>query len=338
MKKAACLFIGILVFISYSFPIHADEVILDNGDRISGTVVKANEDSLTIETGYSDPVSIKRTKIKSLNTVNPVSVHLLSGEILKGRLSTDAGGRIIVQSSADRADTSVAWDNVAALNPPKIQPVRWKGSIAAGGSLQSGNTSRTAGSISAEGTRKTDQDRYSMRFQFNYAEEDGEKTARNTYGALKYDYFFTEKLYSYLSIELLSDEFKDLNLRTIVGPGIGYQYWDDSVKFLNFEAGLAYFSEDLDEGVDDQWLSCRFASTFKWNITDSVSFSDYFAIYPNCEDFDKYQIRNEAGLNVALGSDWSLKLTNIIEHDSKPPVTVEKTDVYWVLGLQYSFY
>jgi putative salt-induced outer membrane protein YdiY len=158
-------------------------------------------------------------------------------------------------------------------------------------------------SAGARASRKTEKDRFSLRFLYNYAEEDGEVSARNTYSALKYDYFFTEKTYGLIGIELLSDEFKDLNLRTVVGPGVGYQVCDKPDKSLGLEAGVSYFSEDRKE----------------------------------VEDFGEYQLRNEAALASPLTSGWSLKLTNIIEHDSNPPVGIEKSDIYWLFGLAYNF-
>jgi len=45
-------------------------------------------------------------------------------------------------------------------------------------------------------------------------------------------------------------------LRTIVGPGAGYQVWDDPVKFLLFEAGVSYANVDHYEGKDKDYVNC----------------------------------------------------------------------------------
>lgn len=102
-----------------------------------------------------------------------------------------------------------------------------------------------------------------MDFLYNIAEENGVMTSRSAYAALKYDYFIRKKVYSYLAPELLNDKFKDLNLRVAVGPGLGYQIWDDKIKSLGLEAGLSYFSEDLRSGPDKQWLTARFVGNLK---------------------------------------------------------------------------
>jgi putative salt-induced outer membrane protein YdiY len=324
----------LIIFFCEAF---ADEIILVNGDRLTGTITVVDKDILTLETEYSGPIKINRSKIISIATDKPQEVHLTDGEVLRGRLVTTEEGRVLIERGDGRESTTIEWDKVLTMNPPPPEPSRWKGGITLGAGLQSGNTDRATAVLGADAIRKTAYDRFSLRFLHNYAEEDDEITARNTFGALKYDYFFTKVLYGYLGVELLNDKFKDLNLRTVIGPGVGYQVWDDPIKSLLFEAGLAYFSEDLKEGEDEQWITARLASNLSYRILDSVVFTDQLVVYPNLEDFGQYQLRNEAALTSALGSGWSFKLANILERDSDPPAGVKKHDLHWITGLQYAF-
>lgn len=316
---------------------HADEIVLENGDRLTGTVVTVDGETLTIDTNYSDPIKIQKSKIKRIYVNTPVEIHLSEGEILKGKIRSEGDGRIIVEAAPGREAAFVEWQNVSAINPPPKKPYKWSGNISLGAGHQSGNTDRINASIGAEATRKTERDRYSLRFLFNYAKEDGELAARNTYGAGKYDYFFLEKLYGYLGVELLSDEFKDLNLRTVVGPGLGYQFWDDAIKFLLLEGGISYFNEDRDEAEDDDWVTGRLASNVRYYLREAVVLSDQLIIYPSLADFGEYQLRNEAAITSPLAAGWSLKLTNILERDSDPPAGIRSNDWNWILGVQYDF-
>ncbi len=334
MKKIV-IYLNTIVVLFFSFSlVVADEITLENGDRLTGTVVSVEQDSLIFETNYSDPIKIKKSKITGVLTDKQHKIHLQDGEILYGRISTGESGTMVVGASEGREATVIQWDNVTAINP---EPVKWKGNVNVGAGMQTGNTERTNASIGAEATRRSEQDRFSLRFLFNYAEDADEVTARNTFGAGKYDYFFTKKWYGYVGIELLNDKFKDLNLRTVVGPGVGYQIWEDPIKSLQVEGGLSYFSEDLIDGEDDQWLTARFAGNLRYNYKDLLAFTDYFVIYPSLDSFGEYQLRNEAALSTSLGSNWSLRLANILERDSEPPVNVEKDDWQWILGLQYAF-
>lgn len=211
----------------------ADKVVLDNGDTLSGTVVKLQGGKLTLKTDYAGAVEIEAGKVKSIVTDEPVEVHTTSGEILKGKLKVVEPGKLTVEPSPEREATAVDMKTVAAINPPP-QGV-WTGSVTVGGNVQSGNTDRASASLAAGAERKTDRDRFSLGFIYNYGKENDQLTVRNTYASGKYDYFFTKKLYGYLALELLNDQFQDIDLRTTVGPGIGYQIWDDPIKPLAFE-------------------------------------------------------------------------------------------------------
>jgi len=327
--------VGLFVLINIAGPIYADQVVLENGDKLTGTVVNIDNGILTFSTDYSDPVKIQSSKIKEVITNTPVEVHLSKGEVLKGTLKTVEDGKVAVESSTDRDTAVVHWANIQSINPPDSS--KWTGNMSVGGNQQSGNTDRLSASVGAEAMRKTDIDRFSLRFLFNYAKEDGELSNRNTYAAFKYDYFFTEKIYGYTAIELLADKFKDINLRTVVGPGVGYQLWDHPDKSLGLEAGVSYFSEDRIEAADDDWITARLAGNLRWKIAEKLILTDSLVIYPSLEDTGEYQLRNEAGITSPLIGGWSLRLSNIIEHDSNPPVNIEKDDIYWILSLLYGF-
>ncbi len=315
----------------------ADEVTLENGDKLTGTIVKVEGGKLVLKTDYTGPMEIPLDKIKNMVTDKPSEVHLLSGEILKGKLKTAADGKLVIDPGPPREPTAIDWKNIGSVNPPPVVPPQWKGAINLGGSIQTGNISRTTASVGAAAARKTADDRFTLRFLFNYAEEKSDVTTRNAYGGLKYDYFFTKKFYGYLSTELLTDEFKDLNLRAVAGPGVGYQIWDDPVKSFLVEAGVSYVWEDRKIGKDDNWATARLSADFWYKFGKFVTFSDLIIIYPSLKRGGEYTLRNEAALTSPLGAGWALRLANIWERDSDPSPGILKDDLTWLLSLQYSF-
>ena len=307
---------------------------MDNGDKLTGTVVKVEAGKLTLKTDYAGPVEIQVEKIKSIVTDRPAEVKMESGEVLKGTLKTVGEGKLAVEPGLGREMATVDWNKVVAVNPP---PRKLTGNITVGGTSQSGNTDRASASVGAEAAIRSDNDRFSLRFLFNYAQDKGDETTNNTYLSLKYDYFFTKKFYGLLALELLKDKFVDLNLRTIVGPGVGYQIWDDPAKFLLFEGGVTYFSEDHINSPHKDWAAARLAGNFRYGFLKIITFADLLEFYPNLSHGGEYTLRNEASLISPLGAAWSLKLSNIWRRDSDPAPNIEKDDLTWILGLQYSF-
>ena len=323
-----------LFFLLFVQNVMADQVILINGDSLSGTIEKVAGGKLTLKTDYSGPIDIDVTKIKKISTAAPVEVHLQSGEVLKGQLKATEDSQITVERSGERETTSFDWKKVASINPP---PSKWTGSITLGANSQTGNTHRNGASFVFDASRKTETDRFSLGYQFNYAHENDAITVRNHYGYLKYDYFFTKNFYGYLGMDLLSDTFRDLKLRIAVGPGVGYQVWDDPIKSLSVEAGLSYVNETHKVGADKDFLTARLGADFRYKITKLLNFTDKVTLYPRLDHIGRYLLRNEAALVAPVGSGWAMRLANILDRDSNPPAEIRKNDIQWILGLQYSF-
>lgn len=90
------------------------------------------------------------------------------------------------------------------VNPPKV-PSKWNGNITIGADQQTGNTERKGASLGGETMWRGKTSRFTGRFLWNYAEDEDDISARNTYGLLKHDHFFDKKFYSYMVIEGYND-------------------------------------------------------------------------------------------------------------------------------------
>jgi hypothetical protein len=99
-----------------------------------------------------------------------------------------------------------------------------------------------------------------------------------------------------------------LHLRTIVGPGVGYQIWEDPVKSLHLEAGISYVWTDYYEAQDIDYPSARLGAGFRYQPFKFLAFSDRILVYPNLKNGGEYTLRNEAALTSPLGSGWACAL------------------------------
>ena len=332
-----CICQIVILVVFFSGNVFADEVFLKNGDRLTGKIIALKDGTLTLETDYSEPVKLKFEAVDRMSSSDPVELHLTNGEILKGKITTDANRQVAVEAGPERKEVTVGLDNIAALNPPPKKPVTWRGNVTVGGNWQDGNSETMNISTSALAVRRTEKDRFRINFLYKLTEDSGQRTAENTYGQLKYDYFMSPQWYLYLNVDMLSDEFQDINFRTSVGPGVGYQIWEEDDKALNFEAGVSYTTEDRDLGEDTDWVSARLAADFLYRLFERVIFTDQFVIYPNLDDTGEYTLRNEAAFITDIGASWALRLSNIWERNSNPGPDVEEDDLTWILGLQYTF-
>ena len=78
---------------------YADELHLDNGDRISGTLVRLTPEMCTFETAYGGTLDIEPGRITRLVTTESVAVRLEGGDRVVGFIDLDPNGSLFVHSA-----------------------------------------------------------------------------------------------------------------------------------------------------------------------------------------------------------------------------------------------
>ena len=267
---------------------------------------------------------------------------VIAGEVLADKIVLENGDtieddKIVVEESPERQAEVADSTRVTSVNPPP--PKLWSGSINIGGIYQSGNADRAGAHISASivWRKKTDRFRLNYEFNYEYEEEESNVTTSNHFGEAAYNYFMTEKFYGYGGGELQNDKFKDYQFRFALGPGVGYQVWEDPVKFLLFEVGVAYVNINRYKGPHDEYLAARLAGEFRYKIFNFLVFSERPIFYHSLGGGGRYKGRNEAALIAPVIAGWALRFANIIDYDSDPPSGFKRGDISWILSLQYSF-
>jgi putative salt-induced outer membrane protein YdiY/sRNA-binding regulator protein Hfq len=326
--------VGVLFLLLSTGEAFADKILMKNGDRLQGTLEQVDGNVLIFSTDYSETLKLQTSQIKRIFTKTPVKIHLNNGNIVTGRIQPSKPGQIKVTAPSGGGYALIGWEQIQSINPP---PEKWEGTVLFGGSKNSGNTDRFSASLGGELKRKFKDDIVEFKFLSNYSEENKKVTARNTYGTSKFSHFFNSKWFSYLALGFLTDTFRDLTLRTTIGPGLGYQVWDDARKSLNLEVGYSYIIENRREGPDEKNSNARLASEFSYKLIEQLTFANQVAIFPDLENTGEYTLRNQASLKTNLGNGWELKMTNVLARDSSPGINVKKNDVYWIFALGYAF-
>lgn len=108
-----CLFIGLGTGL---LNVYADEVILSNGDRVSGRLISLSPKTICISTPHSGIIETDREHLLQLKTDNPVMVKLLSGERVIGRIRSAEGEGIVIHSTV-LGECVLSLTAVASMEP-----------------------------------------------------------------------------------------------------------------------------------------------------------------------------------------------------------------------------
>jgi len=124
-RVSGTVFISMIFLFLTVAGVHADKVILENGDTLTGTVEKMMDGKLSFKTDYAGVIEIQMAKIKQIITDNPVEVHLTNGEVVKGKVEPVEEGKLAVEPSPDRGATTVEIQSIASINPPLKELPKW---------------------------------------------------------------------------------------------------------------------------------------------------------------------------------------------------------------------
>jgi len=158
-------------------------------------------------------------------------------------------------------------------------------------------------------------------------------------------FFLTERFFLFLSVLFEQDTFQDLNLRTSISGGPGYQFIE-KVDFgspylkdmeLYAETGLGVFNEDFKIGDDMQFVTGRWAVKFDWPVTQSVVIFHQHQGFPSLEDTQDYYITSQQGIRIKLMGNFISTFQINWRYDNTPAEGKKPSDSQYLLTLGYQF-
>jgi putative salt-induced outer membrane protein YdiY len=325
-----------IVISGVSVWVWAGEIRLENGDRLTGEIIKMDGEVIIIKTVYAGKLEVKRDQVICLKTTKEHTFLLQSKKILAGRAECSSGGLLEIVNAQTKTSKTLALSDLKAINPPP--GVLWKGNVVAGGSVSSGNTDSRGANGSAMLQFRADRHRGTMRAKGNYNETNDAADVQNASGSLKYDYFLNKKLFAYAQALIEHDTFQDLDLRFTVGPGLGYQFIESSNISLFAEAGISYVNENRKVSANQDYTSGRWSMGFDWQmIPDRLKFFHFHEGYVRLEDANDFFLRSQQGLRLPLANDFYATLEFDYDYNNRPATGKKNNDRRYIFGLTYEF-
>ncbi|MGC9326381.1 MAG: DUF481 domain-containing protein, partial [Candidatus Hinthialibacter sp.] len=296
-----------LLFTSTAF---SDRVSMKDGSIIVGDILQMVDGGILIHTSFAGDITFPMEEVVAIETVEAKPVYLNDGSVIQGTIEMKAPGEMEIVRQEDETGFTIGAADILAINPPPPPPPekpKWEGEIIGTLSITSGNSETKAVGFSTNLRRRTEDDRINLRGGYFYAEDDGEGTRDDQFIFGKYDYFFTDQFFGYLSSRLDRDVIRDLDLRMTGGAGLGYQFIENDIHNLFGEAGLSYVNEDFGSDSDDQsYVAGRIALHYGWwIIPDRLQFTEDAEVYLGIEDLDDWFGISETALMWKWTDRWS---------------------------------
>lgn len=321
-----------------------DIIHLKNGDKITGEIISTEDDEITIATEYADEVIIKWESVANIESSRVVTIELKDKSRVKGIPVPTQPGQMSLRSDQVSNPVTINIDQIAAVNPPPVDHIPLKGHLNVGGMLSKGNTNNQLfhadGEIQAIGPNN----RTTLGVLYNQAASDGEENANNGYAYLDYKHYITDKWYAFANTNFQKDKFRDLNFAAFAGGGLGYQIWDDEIKYLTFQAGPGFRYEDFNLGEDRDFAAGYWEVDYTyWVIDERMQFFHNHSGQVSLEDFSDVFIRSSTGIHLPVIENFQFTFQFDVDHDTKPPKQpadkpkLKKTDYRYIVSVGYVF-
>ncbi len=336
--------------------IFADQIILTNGDKITGKIVKKDGDKIVIETEFAGVVTVLWSAVSKIVADEPVNIELADGQMLKGSVAsaedsekievdTQDAGRVeiekekieVVRSNSEQASYEAAQERI--LNPGFGD--LWTGSADVGFSLTSGNSSTRAFTAGARASRTTTRDKISVYGNVVQASNStsGTKvtTAAATWFGGRYDVNISDRTFVFGTADFEHDSPQLLDFRAVFGGGFGYRVVRSERTSFDVFGGIAYNKEYFSDDTRRNSVEAMVGEELNYKLTSYADLQQRWVFYPNLSDGGEFRSVFDASLVTRLNDwlGWQLTVGN--RFNSSPAVGAKKSDFLFTTGLRATF-
>lgn len=321
----------------------ADQVVFNNGDRLSGTIISMR-DARTLyfrsniagdmRIGWGDVselyddnlnmIAIPEAPpplVSPLTGINDSAVQTWTQTTEKGRPKTPA-------ISGENSTETLEDDNA----------FKWSGRANLGGRLDDGNSRSKAVTFDADIKARDDDNRFNFGGKANWEEDEGEETDNNQMAFASYDRFLNEKYFIGGKLQFERDKFEDLDLRSRVGLYNGYQFYERDDLNLQIKAGSEYIHEKFNNGNTDSDIAASWGLDYDQKFYEGVFqlFHKHGLSVP-VTTTDAFLFDSESGIRVPVGKHLTGTAQVDFDWDNDPAPGISEDDTSYSLKLGYEW-
>jgi hypothetical protein len=328
----------------------ADQITMKDGDRITGDIVKKDGDTVTIRSKNFGDVKLKWSDVVDIRTDQPLNVGLPGGQTVRGTLQTQNGQLQVGTQTVNPADITDLRNDPEQRAYQRFQQPGFLDLWAVNGSINLAGTKGNAETstlttpfnfVRASNTSRTTAYFNSIRSRATVAGVNA-KTAQAVRGGWAYDRNITGRVIFDAFNDYEYDQFQSLDLRVVLGGGLGYRLWSGKDYALTAVAGLAWNREAFGAfrttaAFTRNSLEAYWGDGLAFKLNSRTNLTQSFRMFNNLSNPGEYRMNFDAGAatQVLKWLTWNLNLSN--RYLSDPIAGRKKNDFLYSTGFGFSF-
>ena len=346
----------------------ADQVTLKNGDRLTGTIVTTDDTAKTllIKTDLEGDVTLPWDAVTAIVSSQPLHLTLSDGRVIVGRVSTSDG--TLQVATAGAGEVSTPREAVKAIRNDQEQAEYdklqhpglldfWSGLLDFGLSLTAGNSSTTALSIAGKAARVVPKNKLTLYYTQVYSKDSRVSpsliTANSIHGGVRDEFSLTTRVYAFAFTDFDSDVLQNLNIRNVLGGGLGYHVIDTKNTRFDVFGGASFNQEYFSAyttanptpppaSIAVPAQSRHFAEvlvgqSLSSKLSPRTTVSEQVSFFPNLSSLGNYRITADANAVTKIKAWLSWQITFGDRYISNPPLGLKGNDLLLSTGLRLTF-
>lgn len=333
----------ILSLISSAF---ADEVMLKNGDRVSGKIVSQTDEGVVIETAYAGKITIITSHIEKIASEAIAAERLPATAAVESPESQPAA----VRSASDRTAVKASPAKLAPPPPPAPRLFGgarywgltdgWEGNASIGFSYTSGNSRQSTATTGIRAVKTGGDDKLTVytRSLWNSNRNSGQHiTTQNAiWGGLRYDRNVNDRLFAFGSFDFERDRPKRLNFRSVLGGGLGHHTFKNETTELELIVGAAW-NRTWQMGPNTDTPEALTGNTLKHKFHDRLKLHQTFSFFQNFTDRNEFRFIFDTTITADITKRIGWQFTIGDRFNNDPLRNAKKNDFLFTTGLRWNF-
>jgi putative salt-induced outer membrane protein YdiY len=346
---AGVIIARLLFLLPLASVLFADQVVLKNGDTLTGSIVKKDDGKLTIKSEFLGEVSMPWSAVQSIRSDESLTVELPGEERVVGKVTTT--GETLQVTTATATRTAPLAQVGAVRNPaeqrtwerlqhPGILEL-WTGFFDMGLALARGNARTDTLTSTFNATRVTRKDKLSVTFNQIYGSARVDNVTSTIASAVRGGWSYNRDVTPRLFVSTLNDyehdRFQNLDLRFVAGLGLGANVIKEPNTSLSFTGGGDYMRETFMLGVARNSAEANVGDDFLHKFSPTTNVTQTFRFFPNLSHSGEYRVNFDLGAVTALKKWLGWHVTASDRFLSNPVFGRQRNDLLISTGLRVSF-
>ena len=334
----------------------ADQVTLKNGDRLTGTIVKTDEDKLEFKSEFVGDVKLPWSAIVAIVSAEPLHVAFKNGQTVVGVVTTKdekfeiaapSGPVEVPKTEVVAVRNNAEQDVYMRMEHPRIIDL-WAGLLDTGLSFTRGNSESTSFSLTGKAARATKRTKVSLYSTEIYARSTlagvSNTTASAIRGGARVDVNLRGRSFAFGLADFEHDRFQALDLRSVLGGGLGYHLIKEKDSTFDVFAGATYNHESYSQAFNPPNPSTTrktaeivLGQTLATKLGSRTTLGEQFSFFPNLSDTGDYRLQLDATAATKLKNWLSWQITFSDRYVSRPLLGLKDNDVLFTTGLRLTY-